>query len=186
MTDYCTFTDQQLTDLLKRGDRHAFDAIYNRYAEPLFRFAYSVLKDEDDCRDAVQDIFIWLWKHKEDMKISFLKSYLFAAVKFNLASLIKQSKRRAEILEFAPKQSEIFEDHALELKELIYLIQEFVGQLPARSREIFELSRGANLTNKEIAKQLNISEKTVENQMTIVLKKLKVSLGKNSFWCTFL
>ncbi|MNL42228.1 RNA polymerase sigma factor SigM [compost metagenome] len=172
--------------MLKKGDERAFDEIYNRHSVPLYKFAYAILKDEDDCRDAVQDIFIWLWQHKHVMEISAIKPYLFAAVKFNLSTFIKKSKRRAEILEAVPKQEEIFEDHELELKELTFLVKKFVGELPSRAREIFELSRNQYLTNKEIAERLNISEKTVENQMTIILKKLKVNLGNHSFWSVFL
>ncbi|MNY65695.1 RNA polymerase sigma factor [compost metagenome] len=58
--------------------------------------------------------------------------------------------------------------------------------LPERSRKIFEMSRNEYLSNKEIAARLNISEKTVENQMTIVLKKLRLGLGKMSFWSTLI
>jgi len=66
------------------------------------------------------------------------------------------------------------------------VITQFIETLPPRAREIFHLSRNEYLTNKEIAERLDISEKTVENQMTISLKKLKVTLGKMSFWSVFL
>ena len=186
MTAYHAYSDLELTALLKAGDVPAFDELFNRYSEPLYKFAYSILRDEDECRDVVQDIFIWFWQHRETMQLTSVKSYLFAAVKFNIAKVVKTSKRRAEILELVPKQEEIFEEHALELKELIYLIKTFVGELPGRAREIFELSRNEHLTNKEIAERLGISEKTVENQMTIVLKRLRVKLGKHSFLLFFM
>ncbi|HKG05008.1 MAG TPA: RNA polymerase sigma-70 factor [Pedobacter sp.] len=185
MSTYGSFTDQELIALLKGSDMRAFDEIYLRYADSLFKFAYSVLRAEDECRDVVQDIFVWFWQNRESLQVTSLKSYLFASVKFNLVKFVKTSKRRSEILEFVPKQQEIFEDHAMELKELTQLIREFVGELPVRAREIFELSRDQHLSNKEIALKLGISEKTVENQMTIVLKKLKVNLGRHSFLLFF-
>src|SRR4051812_46550055 len=116
MSAYHAYSDQELTALLKGGDVRAFDELYNRYAESLYKFAYSILRNEDECRDVVQDIFIWFWQHRETMELTSVKSYLFAAVKFNIAKVVKTSKRRSEILELVPKQEEIFEEHALELK----------------------------------------------------------------------
>lgn len=186
MINYEEHSDQELTSLLKEGDIAAFDEIYRRYAEPLYKFAWTILKDEAECTDVIQDIFVWLWENRSRAKISFIKSYLFAAVKLNLADHIRKSNRRAEIVAHAPKQDEIFEEYELELKELKFLIREFVAALPERAREIFELSRNQYLSNKQIAEKLGISEKTVENQMTIILKKLRVNLGKNAFWSVFL
>lgn len=186
MLAYDEYTDQELTALLKLGDREAFNQIYHRYAEYLYQYALNILRDEDECTDAVQDIFVWLWENKKKINVTVLKGYLIAAVKYKLTRLIQGSKRRAEILALNPLQEESFVDDSLEIKELKHAIQEFVINLPERARQIFEMSRNEYLSNKEIAIRLGISEKTVENQMTIVLKKLKSGLGKMSFWSTFI
>jgi len=181
-----SFTDQELIALLKEGDRAAFNQVYNRHAEPLYRFAYNILKDQDECTDAVQDVFIWLWNNREKLEIAELKGYLSAAVKYKLARVIQSSKRKAEILAAGPGIKDSFVDDSLEVKELKNAINQFIETLPPRAREIFQLSRNEYLSNKEIAAKLDISEKTVENQMTISLKKLKVTLGKMSFWSVFI
>ena len=179
-------TDYELIESLKQESLPAFNEIYSRYSGPMYKFAYSILKDEAECDDILQNVFTWLWENKEQLNITSLKAYLFAAVKFSLAGVIRLSKRRGEILANAPLLSEAVEDDGLELRELIDIIKNFTEKLPERAREIFELSRKHYLTNKEIALRLGISEKTVENQMNISLKKLKLHLGRMSFWCVFI
>ncbi|MCX2483331.1 RNA polymerase sigma-70 factor [Pedobacter sp. MR2016-24] len=175
-------SDYELIELLKQESLPAFNEIYHRYSGPMYKFAFSILKDEAECDDILQNVFTWLWDHRKNLKITSLKAYLFAAVKFNLAGVIRVSQRRSEILANAPALNEAIEEDSLELKELIEIIRSFTSSLPDRAREIFELSRKEYLTNKEIALRLGISEKTVENQMNISLKKLKVHLGRMSFW----
>ncbi|HWW42006.1 RNA polymerase sigma-70 factor [Pedobacter sp.] len=182
MASYGEYTDQELIALLKQGDREAFNQIYHRYAEYLYQYALNILRDEDECTDAVQDVFVWLWENGKKINVTVLRSYLISAVKYKLTRVIQSSKRRAEILALNPLREESFVDDNLEIKELKHAIQEFVVSLPERARLIFEMSRNEYLSNKEIAARLGISEKTVENQMTIVLKKLKSGLGKMSFW----
>lgn len=182
MDNYKAFSDQELIDLLNQGNLPAFNEIYSRYSGQMYKFAFSILKDEDECDDVLQNVFTWLWEHRENLKITSLKAYLFAAVKFNLAGMIRVSNRRAEILAGVPVLQEAIEEDSLELKELIGLIKSFTEGLPDRAKKIFELSRNQYLTNKEIALRLGISEKTVENQMNISLKKLKAHLGRMSFW----
>lgn len=182
IANYKEITDQALIALLKQGDLTAFDEIYSRYSGPMYKFALSILRDEEECDDVLQNLFIWLWEHREDLKITSLKAYLFAAVKFNLAGVIRVSNRRMEILAGAPILQEAIDDHSLELNELVSLIKSFTESLPDRAKEIFDLSRNQYLTNKEIAKHLGISEKTVENQINISLKRLKTHLGRMYFW----
>jgi len=176
-------TDHELIELLKQDSLPAFNEIYERYSGPMYKFAYSILRDEAACDDILQNVFTWLWENRTVLSITSLKAYLFAAVKFNMAGVIRRSKRRTEILANAPAINEAEEEDILELKELKNIIKSFTESLPGRAREIFELSRRDYLTNKEIALRLGISEKTVENQMNISLKKLKVHLGRMSFWC---
>lgn len=186
MINYEQLSDAELTVLLQEGDRTAFTCIYHRYAEDLYRFAFNILKDENECTDAVQDIFVWLWHNHKKLQITVLKHYLLAAVKYKLTRVIQNSKRKAEILAAIPVTDELFVDDSLEVKELKAIIRHFLETLPPRAREIFHLSRYEYLSNKEIAVRLNISEKTVENQLTISLKKLKISLGRMAFWSVFI
>lgn len=175
-------SDPELVSRLRDGELAAFDTLYHRYSAQLYRFAFNILKDEAECTDAIQEVFVWLWQNRERLEIADVGRYLSAAVKYKLTRVITGSKRRAEILAAAPVLQEAFEDQSLEVKELRFAISQFIDTLPPRARAIFHLSRNEYLSNKEIAEKLSISEKTVENQMTITLRKLKLTLGKLSFW----
>jgi len=186
MTKYFQYSDAHLIDLLQGNDRDAFSEVYARYSSLLYNYAYNILENEEECLDAVQDIFVWLWTNRQKLQVSCLKAYLLAAVKYKLVRVIRTSKRRAEILSRRAEVSDVFIDDSVEVKELRAVINDFVKTLPQRAKEIYLLSREQQLTNKEIAAQLGIAEKTVENQMTLTLKKLKLHLGKMSFWSVFL
>ncbi|MET1056927.1 MAG: RNA polymerase sigma-70 factor [Pedobacter sp.] len=179
-------SDDVLIELLREGSLAAFNEIYTRHFESLYKFAYTILKDEAACEDILQNVFTWLWENRANLKITSLKAYLFAAVKFNMSGAIRLSKRRSEILANAPMLKQSVDVDSMELKELIAIISSFTETLPERARLIFELSRKEYLTNREIALKLGISEKTVENQMNISLKKLKIHLGRMSFWCALM
>ncbi len=183
---YTDYNVEVLIDLLKANDRKAFDTIYSRYAGFLYQYAYNILEDEDECTDVVQDIFVWFWTNRQSLNISRLKGYLLAAVKYRLIRVISSSKRREEILYVLPSRESCLMDDPLEIKELRQAISDFIETLPPQAQKVFRLSREQYRTNREIATELNISEKTVENHITAVLKKLKAYLGKNSFWTIFL
>lgn len=168
-----TSSDEQLLLLLRQDEtkKQAFDEIYFRYFPSLYKYAYNILRDAEECNDVLQEIFLWLWKNRKTLEISNLKSYLTAAVKFNLARKIRTSKDHDEIISRIPPVNPPTDlNSVLEVKELRKIINDFIDTLPPRSRHIFILSREKNISNKEIARVMNISEKTVENQITIVLR----------------
>lgn len=183
---YNTYPDEQLVALLKDSDEGAFTEIYRRHAETLYHFAWNILQEEGECADAVQEVFIWLWENRQKLQVTTLKYYLLAAVKYKLIRAIHNSKRRDEILTARLVTPVSYVEDAIEFHELKTIISEFTEALPPRAKEIFHLSRDQYLTNREIAVRLHISEKTVENQITITLKKLRRTLGHLSFWSIFL
>lgn len=186
MINYSNLSDPELISLLKEGDELAFTEIYKRYWEFLYQSCYSILKDSDTCDDIVQEIFVWLWANKEKHITDSFKPYLYAAAKYKVANLIRHGKVKDAFFERSVYLNQLSADeNVMELKELKEIIAQFTSGLPERARMIFHLSRNELLSNKEIAERLGISEKTVENQMNINLKKLKGSLGRLSFWSVF-
>lgn len=184
MEPYSKFSDADLLDLLKSGDAAAFTEIYKRYWEFLYKSCFAILKDSDTSDDIVQDIFVWLWSNREKHITDSFKPYLYSAVKYKVANVIRHGKVKAVFFESVVQnyQEVEIDNNSLEVKELKEIIAQFTSTLPERAKMIFDLSRNKLLSNKEIAGQLGISEKTVENQMNINLKKLKISLGRMSFW----
>ncbi|EDM34153.1 putative ECF-type RNA polymerase sigma factor [Pedobacter sp. BAL39] len=187
MTAYGGYSDQDLVILMKKDDA-AFNEIYERYWSILYRSAFNVLKDEDLCLDVLQEVFIWVWEHRADLQVRSLKAYLQVAVKYKVANYIRNGKVRESFYLRIPKieLDTAFPDETLEVKELKEIIDRFVEELPARCREVFQLSRNEHLSNKDIAIRLGISEKTVENQINKGLKKLKLDLGRFSIFFSLL
>jgi RNA polymerase sigma-70 factor (family 1) len=170
--------DEELFRLLQNDDRHAFEIIYNRYVSKLYLSAYSILRDEDLCKDLVQEVLVQLWIRRGESNIITLKSYLFTAVRYKVLKAVKLNARKTIIEEgeleriagFTPDKDKLTED------DISRLLDQGIAELPEKCREIFILSRKEYLSNKEIADRLGIATKTVENQMTIALRRLRVVL----------
>ena len=175
---YKNYSDIELVSLLNTSSRSAFDEIYRRHWSTMYTAAFNVLKDHDGCMDVLQDVFIWIWNHREDLEVTSLKSYLISAVKYKVANALRNARLRESIHNEMENIEGSFNnsDSELELKELKTAIVQFTEGLPKRCKEVFLLSRTEQLSNKEIAKKMGISEKAVERQMTTAIKRLRVSL----------
>jgi RNA polymerase sigma-70 factor (ECF subfamily) len=184
MQDYKNLTDQELIALLKEGDHVSFTEIHSRYFKDLFRSAFNVLRDSDACMDIVQDVFTWFWENRSKHQMSSIKAYMLMAIKYQAANFIRKGKVRENFMLSQIEQIAV-NNESLELLELKTIVDSFTKGLPAKAREIFEMSREQHLSNKEIAAKLGITEKTVSGQIARSLKKLKGELGKMNFWMHF-
>jgi RNA polymerase sigma-70 factor (family 1) len=189
MSVLTTLSDQEILTLIGDDDRVAFSELYNRYWRSLYQTAWNVLRDQESCMEVTQEVFVWLWDHRSSLQINSLPSYLRAAVKYKVTDILRSNKAREACfvnLDELDFTNLLFDDDPLELKELKAVIAQMSAKLPARARLIFELSRNEQLSNREISEKLGISEKTVENQITIALKKLRIAMGSVSVWLFFL
>jgi RNA polymerase sigma-70 factor (family 1) len=165
--------DEELLDRLKDNQVSAFDALFKKYWKELYRFSYSIYKDSELSEDAIQDVFASLWEKRASNEIRNAKAWLYQAVRFRIASnfqKIKFSDLNQEVLEALHHSNDV-EEH-LYYNETVQRLNSSVKALPARCREVFYLSRFDNLTNQEISDQLKISKRTVENQISIAMRKL--------------
>lgn len=188
--EYIKYNDGLLLELIKKGDRRAFEVIYKRHWEYLYTSAYCILRDRETSMDVVQEVFVWFWENRDRWNITTSRSYLNSAVKYKVANVIRRGRIRESVFSDVAERMQTIASVAsaeeeVELMELKQIIREFTMHLPLRCREVFQLSRFEHLSNKEIAEKLGISEKTVENQITIALKKLKATLGHMAFWLVF-
>lgn len=186
MDHHCAaYDDDRLLQLISCGDRKAFTALYRRYWSDLYQSAWKILGDQALSMDVVQDVFVWFWEKRGKWNVRDVESYLHAAVKYKSANAIRSGKLRKAAFdrwEIKMIRSEVSQEEVWEVRELQEVIYDFTGRLPTRCQEVFRLSRFEHLSNKEIASKLNISEKTVENQITIALRRLKRHLGYISLW----
>jgi RNA polymerase sigma-70 factor (family 1) len=188
MAMYSAHSDQELLDLLKKDDEAAFTEIYNRYWKKLFTAASNKLDDLAEAEDIVQQVFITIWNRRAVIEItSSLASYLAVAVKYHVfKSLDKNFKRRqfagddaaAAILEIADDSTRQW----LEFQEVRERLGLLVAALPDKCRLVYQLSREQGHSQKQIAAELDISEKTVEAHMGKAIKSLKA--GLKSFFVT--
>ncbi|WP_339712663.1 RNA polymerase sigma-70 factor [uncultured Kriegella sp.] len=169
--------DSKLLIGLQNSDNNSFRAIYDKYSEDLFSYAMKVINNRTVCEDIIQDIFIALWSKRENTKISALKPYLFQAVKYQIFNHFRNTKfsnedlTRLNIIDVSMNVSQ-----KLEYSELETRIRNHVDKLPHRCRQIFVLSRYQHKSNKEIAKELDISVQAVKNQISKALAFLRSNL----------
>lgn len=170
-------SDEQLIPSVRRGDHFAFDQLFHKYGSSLFSFVVSVLKDESDAEEVVQDVFLKIWEKRKDLDSSLsFKSYLFT-IALNTTKNRYRKKLQAEkykqdlALELNFNQTSDFD--AVEYRNLLDYVDKIIERLPPSRREIFILSKKDGLKNPEIAKLLSISEQTVKNQLVSAMKFLR-------------
>lgn len=173
--------DIQLIERIKAGDQKGFDALFRKYYKYLVVTAYQYVKDDHQAKDMVQEIFCDVWQRRTDVVIENPKAYLRRAVVNKcLANIRKNSKisYEDEMVTF-DNSSRKFVDEEIDFNDANQLIKKVVESLPTRCKEIFKLSRFEQLSHKEIAERLDISVKTIENQMTKALKILRKELSEH-------
>lgn len=182
MAAYGIYTDQELTALLKEGNAFAFTEVFNRYSALLYQHTFNKIRDTEEARDVVQEIFAKLWTRREelDLKTMNLKGYLYVTARNAVFDLLRHKTHveayAAAYGKFAA-EGVAETDYLIREKQLTALIAAEIALLPPRMREVFELRRIENLSNKEIAERLNISEHTVKDQMKKALQKLRPKIG---------
>lgn len=159
-----------------------FDEIFRQYSKPLFYYAAKFVDDEA-ARDIVQDVFVKLWSDSSiTVKLS-LNSLLFTMVRNSCLQHLEKQKVRAKYAESAKlklQEEELLfymeEKTSLIEQELENKLNEVLGNLPDRCRQIFKMSRFENKKNKEIAEELDISVKAVEKQITKALATIRTEM----------
>jgi RNA polymerase sigma-70 factor (family 1) len=174
-------SDYELLAQFKAGERSAYEDIYHRYWAVLFSHARKMLQSDEDAKDLVQDVFSVFWLDGPTLELqTTLSAYLFAIMRYKVFNLVDRKKVRSNYLssleEFI-KKNEYSGEYRVREKQMEELIQKEVAALPPKMREVFELSRKANLNYREIAEKLNISDNTVKKQMSNALKILRSRLG---------
>ena len=168
-------TVQIQIDDFKKGDKQAFDSLFRNYYEVLCRFAFTITQSEADAEECVQDVFVRLWEKKQHLSnVLTIKSYLFKSTYNQCLWLLKKRKTQVRYEnEYAINRPSNLNIEETENWEAFRpFIQAAVNNLPDKCRQIFLLRRYEGLTNNEIAEYLNLSTKTVENQLAIAISKL--------------
>ncbi len=174
--------ERQLVFQLREGNQASFRALYSKYAPKLFAFSRKYLQSQEDAEEIVQEVFLRIWEKKNniDANQSF-SSYIFQAAKHRIFNGFRKKVNEQAYLDFlmsVDHSSRNFTELAVEYHEIKQKSEHAIDSLPPKRQEIFRLSRETGLKNKEIAEKLQISIKTVENQMGQALKFLREELSE--------
>jgi len=183
-------SDKELLVFLQEDGRDAFAEIYRRYWSLMYMHALKMLKDEDETRDVLQDVFTSLWLNRETIDLnSNLAGYLYTCTKNKVLDMIAKQRVRVNYLDTLGSFIEANSNRIIESiteKELAQALENEIKQLPEKMRQIFELRIYKNLTYKEIAAELALSDKTVKKQISNAIKIIRPKFHHLSGWAVFL
>lgn len=184
MDEHPVYSDEYLFSLLKEGKEEAFTMLYDRYWKKLLVRAQMLLESHEDSEELVHDIFVTLWKKRQTINIRHtFRTYVSAMLEYGCYKILRDRKRyRCSDIGAVEWQSPDYSTQEwLEYEQLRKELASAVSRLPERCRLVFRLSREEGMSDKEIARELQVSVNTVRTQMHRALEKMKTSLG--SFFC---
>lgn len=172
--------ERKVIGRLKHGDQIAFEMLFRHYYAGLVVFASQITLDEDEATEIVQNFFVRLWEKRKDINDEkSIKSYLFTSIKNRSINFLKKrntDEKFVKEMNYLAQNHQLYEPDIFVESELRKKIEGTIEKMPNRCGEIFILSRFNGLSNNEIAEKLNISKRTVENQITNALKILRIEL----------
>lgn len=175
--------DADLVRRIRAGDERALEIVFRSHYAGMASFVQRFVRSPDVAEELVQDIFLKLWAKREQLsEIESFRTYLFRAARNQALNWLRRQKLERRWQEEHSGEGEaqvstLADEEATE-QELSAAVQEAIGRLPPRCREVFLLSRDGGLTYAEIANTLGISVKTVETQMGRALKALRLALQR--------
>ncbi len=182
MQNYKNLSDVGLLNLLRESDHAAYTEIYNRYFYLMYTHAYKKLRDEEQAKDVIQDLFTNLWFKREfEIKMNNLAGYLYTSVRNKIFDLFAHQQVEEKYVDsmksYLAINKSISADYRVRENELRAYIEKEIQKLPPKMKRIFELSRKEQLSHQEIAERLNTTRDNVSTQLTAALRRLKTKLG---------
>lgn len=169
----------ELIAALKNGEHDAYSYLFSKYYRDLVLYGGTIIQNQEVCEDIVQNIFMYIWDNRKNLKIESLKSYLIKSVKNSCLDEIKHYKIVNEHHDFVIKlnslESNETEEYLL-FSELNTKLEEAIEKLPDEEKITFKMSRIKEMKYQQIAEELNVSVRTVEVRISKSIKHLKEML----------
>jgi RNA polymerase sigma-70 factor (ECF subfamily) len=184
-SDLNALTDIELLAMVKNDRMDAFEELYHRHWKKLYSFAYKRIRSKEITEEIVQDFLTNLWAGRKNIvvKTSF-EGYIYTSIRnLVLNCIAKETRRNAynSFVQLFRTELDNTTEQTVYVRDFYYNLQMELSYLPEKCRSVFEMSRQENKSNKEIAAQLGISEKTVESHLTKAIKRLRVNLNSLFF-----
>ena len=173
------YNDQVLINQIKEGNSEAFEILFDKYWDFAYSNAYKRLKNTEDAKDIVQEIFVHIWQNRSSLHINNVPAYLHVSVRnrvFKQIAFRKKSHPFFQLPDHLVSES-VGADHKILSEEFEKSYEDLVKMLPPKRQEIFRLRFHEDLSTQDIANNLAITRKTVQNQIGKALETLKVSLA---------
>ncbi|MCC8142713.1 MAG: RNA polymerase sigma-70 factor [Tannerellaceae bacterium] len=170
--------DLKLINEIKKDDYVSYNKLFTRYYNPLCYYVYQMIKEKSDAEDIVQELFLNLWANHRKLDIHTAVSfYLYKTARNLTLNYVRDHQKYYAVLEQIEQSPIVHDDHSLELQEFRHALNDCINRLPARSKEILLLHRIKGLKQKEISEKLDISVKTIKNQIWNALRNLRNCLS---------
>lgn len=178
-------SDLEIVNALRHGERWDFYALYQRYSDLIYRNILVRVSSSFDADDIFQEFFIKLWEKHDKLNVETnVRAYLLVTLKHHILNTIKEKQIRQKYHDASYANTDEADDYTwvkITSEDLKEQLREVVDKFPPRLKTIYILSREENLMVKEIAERLSVSEQTVKNQLTDILKRLKNEMKNKKF-----
>lgn len=176
-------SEQQLISLLRNGSQFAFEQLFKNYSLKLYHFSLSYLKSETEAEEIVQDVFLKLWEKRDKLRNetsfqSYLFTIAFNAIRKHFNKKARDERFRTSLLEFLSDDNPLLETHP-DFETLVTKLDHLIDEMPLRRKEIFLKRKKDGKSVREIAEEMDIAPKTVENQITEAMNYLKKEFGND-------
>ena len=178
--------NKELTKLIKKGDKTAFEKLFKEYAPKIYHFSLSYLHNVADSEELVQDVFLKIWEKRLMLNQSGnLNAFIYKVAINTIYDFIRRKNVEHAFKDYVETNgnntSINFTWHEVIFNEMQDRLNELIEQFPDQRRKIFKMSKQEGLTNDEIAGKLNLSKRTVENQLYRAVAYLKEHLKNEPF-----
>jgi RNA polymerase sigma-70 factor (ECF subfamily) len=178
-------SDNYLVTKIRDDNKDAFKSLYDRYSKKLYYFSKRYLCSNEEAEELVQSVFISIWEHRQSLDATMsVKSYIYKSAVNYIYNYLKKKAIRANFIKAEMQKGEIHCNLTYDqvfFHDLERSIDSIVETLPSQQQKIFKLNRFQGLTHNEIAKKLDLSVRTVENQVFRALKVIKNKLKGEIF-----
>jgi RNA polymerase sigma-70 factor (ECF subfamily) len=176
--------DNGLIAQLRNGNKEAFKLLFEKYGIRLYQFSLKYLREKEDAEDLLNEVFLKIWENRSSLKTdTSFQSYLFTIAYNNIRQRFLQKSREEKYIQIFAEENLVDSskgEDQVDYTQIVQKINKVIDLLPARRKEIFNLSYKEELKNHEIADKLGLSEQFVKNQLSVARKYIISNIKENN------